>query len=565
MLMLTWHGTILRIERESGRLNHAPLVPDRDIATDFVIQLPPAGLLAPLAGPNDTVMMPGPTPGTAHLMRGDTYLSAPQGSYPGFTSKTAGPPETLLLLTDTAVAALRDLLSHAWHREDTGEMLQAADIALSVGPALRIAGISVVLGAHVPSAVAEDIMTIPHAHGELSLRRVSASRVLPREVAIQSQPPGLVPDVADAAAFRTQSPARLTLPAAAEIGLPPILVRAADRDFLYRRSWRGLPPVSGLHHLHSEVVRDRNKFVLLDRGVEGMILDETGVSNDITCIGNLGGAEPPHFAREGERYFLDRKMLDAAPFLAGAHAVFYCGGHRNYYHWLIDAMVSLSMIAPFLPPEATLLLPGNLAQLRADPNGKLDYIALLEAFGFGDMPRVEVPGQICRVEEVYWPGRCTISEVPAGALLAARDRVLKRLGPATGAKHRIYVKRAGTRSVINDAVVESVLTKNGFVPVLMEDLTVSAQIDLFRDAEMVVAAHGAAMANLIFCPPDTKVLELSPDCEYRPFFNEISTKLGLVHAVLPCETSDGTFDGGLVVPGMRLGLMLLMLMCRQAA
>ena len=99
----------------------------------------------------------------------------------------------------------------------------------------------------------------------------------------------------------------------------------------------------------------------------------------------------------------------------------------------------------------------------------------------------------------------------------------------------------------------------------MEDLTAIAQMDLFRRAEMVVAPHGAALANLIFCPPGTQVLELSPDCEYRPFFNEICGKLGLTHAVLPCATHDGTFNGRLVVPGTRLNTLLGVLMSRQAA
>jgi capsular polysaccharide biosynthesis protein len=181
------------------------------------------------------------------------------------------------------------------------------------------------------------------------------------------------------------------------------------------------------------------------------------------------------------------------------------------------------------------------------------------------MKRVEMPGQICRVEEVYWPDRCTINQLPASALLAARDRALARRPAQAGPRTRIYVKRNGTRGIVNDAAIDGVLDKHQFVPVMMEDLTVTQQIDLFSQADMVVATHGAALANLIFCPPGTRVLELSPDCEYRPFFNEICGKLGLAHAIMPCPTDDGGFNGRLTVPPNRLGLLLSVLAARRAA
>jgi capsular polysaccharide biosynthesis protein len=98
----------------------------------------------------------------------------------------------------------------------------------------------------------------------------------------------------------------------------------------------------------------------------------------------------------------------------------------------------------------------------------------------------------------------------------------------------------------------------------MEDLTVTQQIDLFRRAELVISPHGAALANILFCPAATAVLELSPDCEYRPFFNQMAAKLGLSHAVLPCPTDTGGFNGRLDVDSKRLQRLLNLLQARQA-
>ena len=42
----------------------------------------------------------------------------------------------------------------------------------------------------------------------------------------------------------------------------------------------------------------------------------------------------------------------------------------------------------------------------------------------------------------------------------------------------------------------------------LEELSLSAQIALFAGAEAVVAPHGAGLTNLIWCAPQTKVLEI---------------------------------------------------------
>jgi hypothetical protein len=563
MRLLTWHGTIIRLERDTSRLSHGRLVPVRDVAVDFIMALPPGGLAAPLAGPGDMMLLPGPVPGTVYLERGGRFLGVGDAAYPAFTSEAPGARETLLLIPDEQLAALRDLLSHSWVRDDDGEVLTPADMEMAPGPVLKLGALTLRLAPLGVDPAAPDVIVVTLPGGTLVLRRVAGSQDVAVEVPLRPQDPARVPAVADAAAFRAQSPARLTLDAPPELSMPPILGSLADRDVIYRRGWHGGLPLSGRHQLNSVVVRERDKYVLLDRHVDGMILDEDGVSGETGTIGDLAGAAPRPFAREGDRYFLDKRLLDSAPYLRGPHAVFHGGG--GVYHWLIGSLVRLSLMAPYLPDDVTLLLPGALSEIREQRAGKWNHLELLEAFGFGDMKRADIAGQICRIEEVYWSDRCEIMQIPASALMAARDRVLARRPNPAGPGKRIYVRRRGTRAIANESVVEGVLEKHNFVPVLMEDLTATQQIDVFRQADFVLAAHGAAMANLIFCAPGTRVLELSPDCEYRPFFNAICGKLGLAHAVLPCPTDDGGFDGRLTVQPNRLGLLLNELAARRAA
>ncbi|MEO6004129.1 MAG: glycosyltransferase family 61 protein [Opitutus sp.] len=109
---------------------------------------------------------------------------------------------------------------------------------------------------------------------------------------------------------------------------------------------------------------------------------------------------------------------------------------------------------------------------------------------------------------------------------------------------RLYVSRAKAqrRRVTNEAELWSLLQAHGFVKVCTEDLSWSEQIECFREAKVVVAPHGAGLANLAFCAPGTKVIELFnrsyvngcywrlaavKDLDYFPLVDSGSERLGV--------------------------------------
>jgi len=90
-----------------------------------------------------------------------------------------------------------------------------------------------------------------------------------------------------------------------------------------------------------------------------------------------------------------------------------------------------------------------------------------------------------------------------------------RLGPAPSVKpdpfyEKIYVSRAATthRHLPNEGEICSLLSEQGFVPIHCDAYTVAQQARIFSSANVVIAPHGAALTNLMFCRPGTKVIEL---------------------------------------------------------
>jgi capsular polysaccharide biosynthesis protein len=94
---------------------------------------------------------------------------------------------------------------------------------------------------------------------------------------------------------------------------------------------------------------------------------------------------------------------------------------------------------------------------------------------------------------------------------------------------RIYVSRRGAscRRITNEDAIEKLLCQRGFCTVVPGNLDLDLQIQVMRHAKVVVAPHGAALTNLVFCQPGTKVLEIFPPDSLPGFFWAISHHMNL--------------------------------------
>jgi capsular polysaccharide biosynthesis protein len=103
---------------------------------------------------------------------------------------------------------------------------------------------------------------------------------------------------------------------------------------------------------------------------------------------------------------------------------------------------------------------------------------------------------------------------------------------------RLYVTRsdAAWRRVANEDAVRDLLHAEGFTTIACGKLSVVEQIKLFSRATHVVGAHGAGLANMMFCQPGSAVIEFAtPDPHhhwrcYRNLAHALDLRYGLVSA-----------------------------------
>jgi tetratricopeptide (TPR) repeat protein len=189
-------------------------------------------------------------------------------------------------------------------------------------------------------------------------------------------------------------------------------------------------------------------------------------------------------------------------------------GGRKYFHWLGEVLPCLDLLrragitrvdhiwlnGPILPFQLQTL---ELLGISTD--------CLVSS---ADYPHIEA-------EELIVP-HC--GQVNGWMSAIAPDFLRYSLPPKQSSQvwpTKIYLSRASTsyRRLRNEPEIIDTLSKSGFVAVQPEQLAITDQISLFAHAEAIVAPHGAALSNLVFCRPGTKVVEIfSPEYVYGCFW-----------------------------------------------
>jgi Glycosyltransferase 61 len=106
----------------------------------------------------------------------------------------------------------------------------------------------------------------------------------------------------------------------------------------------------------------------------------------------------------------------------------------------------------------------------------------------------------------------------------------------------IFVDRGPTakyRFLRNSDEIATMLNERyGAIRVIMDNLSVVEQANIFHNAEVVVAAHGAALTNLVFCRPGAKVFDLLSPNFLTNELGELARATGLHHTPIVGEVDE---------------------------
>lgn len=231
-----------------------------------------------------------------------------------------------------------------------------------------------------------------------------------------------------------------------------------------------------------------------------------------TYFGVSGWREHPIFLRPRlpERHRVDGTLVSLAT----------RGSQANYYHFLMDVLPRHGVLEETMPG----VRPDRYFVNRTTGYQK----QLLALAGLDDISVVEPTRDIAVQAD-----RLLVPCIPNPELMAPTwtTNWLKERLPARnshGLPRRLYITRGNaknTRRLTNEAAVMPQLERRGFVRLDPGAVSVQEQIDHFAAAQVIVAPHGAALANLTFCSPGVRVLELFAPKYVNPCYWAIASNV----------------------------------------
>jgi hypothetical protein len=209
-------------------------------------------------------------------------------------------------------------------------------------------------------------------------------------------------------------------------------------------------------------------------------------------------------------------------------------GLDNYFHWIILTlpMVHYCRLAGH-PIDHVFLNKSNVTDYPAFIS------ATLERCGIAPSAVVSEP---CAGDlNVMVVNDCRYAVRPESyAFVRGLFADLQKDNP-TGPR-RIFVDRgAGNtrRCLRNREEIMAMLTKRfSFTSIVMDNLSVSEQVNIFHNAEFIIAPHGAALTNLVFCKPGTRVVELFSPNWLIEVYRDLARATSLRHTIIIGEVED---------------------------
>ena len=194
-------------------------------------------------------------------------------------------------------------------------------------------------------------------------------------------------------------------------------------------------------------------------------------------------------------------------------------GNHNYWHWLFDVLPRIGLCGKFVKLTGIdyFLLPSILKNFQKET---LDCLKIPKRKRISSerFRHIKAKELIITDHPVMISGNATkdIQNIPDWISLWLRSNFIKKnIITNKKVKNRIYIDRSEKnsnrlpqRTIINEDEIKKYLIKNSFIIVKLHQTKFRDQVNLFRNAECVVGLHGGGFANIVFCKPKTKIIEL---------------------------------------------------------
>jgi hypothetical protein len=187
------------------------------------------------------------------------------------------------------------------------------------------------------------------------------------------------------------------------------------------------------------------------------------------------------------------------------------GSGSNIAHWMLDVIPRLEQIEKLYPLKEIdkLILPGKEISFKTES---------LEELGFDRTKLIFVTSQLAHIQASRMlfatpPRSHDKVLVPKWLVDFHRNCFLNNPSQSNNSyPKKIYISRkdSNLRSLENESAVVKSLNKRGYTEIVFSEYSYTEKVKIANNASEIVSMSGAGLTFLLFCKPETKVLEIFP-------------------------------------------------------
>lgn len=227
-------------------------------------------------------------------------------------------------------------------------------------------------------------------------------------------------------------------------------------------------------------------------------------------------------------------------------------GNNNYFHWLFDILPKIKIFSKMNNSiSAQNLYFPKLHEFQKNILKIMDLnnLKILDS----NLYRHVKADKVYVVDHPWYNKGYILEEVnnmPKWIIEWLRETFLNK-EEIFNSNEKIFIDRSESKfnhcQIINNDEVTKLLKLKGFTKYKVGQLSFEKQIHLFKNAKVIVGAHGAAFANLVFCQPNTKVIEMKPKNHSNFISRRISKHLDLKYKLIETPILNYNENGDMLI------------------
>ena len=192
-------------------------------------------------------------------------------------------------------------------------------------------------------------------------------------------------------------------------------------------------------------------------------------------------------------------------------------GNNNYWHWMYDVLPKLNLCNKYMNLESVdyFLVPSLEKKFQKETLNLLN-IPDNKIISSEKFRHIKANELIITDHPVVLNGNATqgMKNIPKWINTWLKDTFLK-ISIKESKKVKIYIDRddksktyQSKRFITNEEELKNNLLRKNFIIAKLHNMSFKDQVNLFYNAECIVGLHGAGLTNIVFCEPQTKVIEI---------------------------------------------------------